>query len=217
MGVDYVLLLNNDTVVDKKFLTELVKVSEANDRIGISSPFVYWYDYPNKIQHGGEKVSKYKLASTQLWKKNVETETILSDTAAGPCMLISKMNIEKTGLLPLEFPFMMADIGYSFKSRKNGFKIISVREAKIWHKTSKSVKKVKSVAIKSQIKEGIVCRYSFMNKFPFLLRMLLSIFIYWPIFSMKLYISNQNIKLVMSCWEGVSEGIIQVLRNYRTR
>src|SRR3989339_346256 len=40
---DYVLILNNDTIVDKKFLTELVKVGESNEKVGIVGPNVYCY------------------------------------------------------------------------------------------------------------------------------------------------------------------------------
>ena len=48
LNPDYVLLLNNDTVVDREFLGELVKVAENNDKIGIVGPKTYYYDYNGK-------------------------------------------------------------------------------------------------------------------------------------------------------------------------
>ena len=41
LNSDYVLLLNNDTVVDTDFLDELVKVAESEEKIGIVGPKVY--------------------------------------------------------------------------------------------------------------------------------------------------------------------------------
>jgi len=35
LNPNYVLLLNNDTVVDPKFLDELVKVAESDGKIGV--------------------------------------------------------------------------------------------------------------------------------------------------------------------------------------
>jgi GT2 family glycosyltransferase len=38
LDADYVLLLNNDTVVDKDFLTELVDAAKTNDNVGFVGP-----------------------------------------------------------------------------------------------------------------------------------------------------------------------------------
>ena len=43
-GADYVLLLNNDTVVDPEFLGELVKVGESDPKIGIVGPKICYYN-----------------------------------------------------------------------------------------------------------------------------------------------------------------------------
>src|SRR5665647_2161931 len=48
-SADYVLLLNNDTVVDKYFLSELVRAADKDARIGVIGPKIYWYDVPNVI------------------------------------------------------------------------------------------------------------------------------------------------------------------------
>ena len=44
----YILLLNNDTVVDNHFLTELVKTGESNDKIAVVGPKTYFYDFNGK-------------------------------------------------------------------------------------------------------------------------------------------------------------------------
>jgi len=42
---EYVLLLNNDTVVDPRFLSELIKVGESDEKIGILGSKIYYYNY----------------------------------------------------------------------------------------------------------------------------------------------------------------------------
>ncbi len=56
LNSDYILLLNNDTVVDKEFLVEMLKASKS-DKIGIIGPKIYNYDKPSKIWFAGGKIS----------------------------------------------------------------------------------------------------------------------------------------------------------------
>ena len=42
---DYFLLLNNDTIVETDFLSELVLAAEADEKIGIVAPVIYFYPH----------------------------------------------------------------------------------------------------------------------------------------------------------------------------
>jgi GT2 family glycosyltransferase len=48
-GADYVVLLNNDTVVDSSFVTALVEVGEADRELGLLAPKMFYYDRPKTI------------------------------------------------------------------------------------------------------------------------------------------------------------------------
>ena len=41
-GADFILLLNNDTIVDKDFLSNLLKAADIYDKVGIFSPKIYF-------------------------------------------------------------------------------------------------------------------------------------------------------------------------------
>ena len=56
-GIDYVLLLNNDTVVDQNFLTELVRVAESEEYSGIIGPKLYFYKNKNRIYSVGGRIN----------------------------------------------------------------------------------------------------------------------------------------------------------------
>src|SRR3989344_4022189 len=79
----YVLLLNNDTVVDKKFLDELVKTGESDEKIGIVGPIIYNY-YTKEIDFAGGKINWWLARPYQIKKEERE----YTDFITGCCMLI---------------------------------------------------------------------------------------------------------------------------------
>ncbi|MEN6554381.1 MAG: glycosyltransferase family 2 protein [Methanobacterium sp.] len=211
LNADFVLLLNNDTVVDEKFLSELISVYNKCPNAGILSPFVYFYDKPTKIQLGGQKVRNIIPKSEKLWIKYKDKSIIQSETAAGPSMLISKQVLNKVGLLPKECDFLLTDIYYSFSTKKKGFEILSVRNSKIWHKSSVSIKKVKYETIKSQTKESIIFKYKFMSKVKFMQWMLINIIFFYPYICLKSIIFNKNLKGTKSLYKGFNQGIKHIM------
>ena len=62
---DYVLLLNNDTVVDKYFLNELVKTGESNPEIGFVGAKTLFYDKETTIQEAGGGMIDYAHAEVE--------------------------------------------------------------------------------------------------------------------------------------------------------
>ncbi len=48
LNPQYILLLNNDTVVEKHFLTELVNTGENHDKIAVIGPKTYYYNFDGK-------------------------------------------------------------------------------------------------------------------------------------------------------------------------
>jgi hypothetical protein len=53
LASEYILLLNNDTVVDADFLIELVTVAERNGHIGMVGPVIYDYYDPTRVRSAG--------------------------------------------------------------------------------------------------------------------------------------------------------------------
>ena len=56
LNSDYILLLNNDTVVDKDFLNYMVETGEKDEKIGILGPKIYYYNDPQRIWCIGGKI-----------------------------------------------------------------------------------------------------------------------------------------------------------------
>jgi hypothetical protein len=139
--VDYIFLLNNDTVVDKNFLQPLVKTAERDKKIGIVGPVLYFYDQPQKIQSAGGKIS--------LWKGKHPSLTILPDNRkvdyiSGAALLIKKEAVEKIGLLDKKYFAYCEEVDWCLRAKKAGYKILIVPQGKIWHKVAASTGAVKN-------------------------------------------------------------------------
>lgn len=142
LNADYILLLNNDTVVDKDFLDELVNTGEKKEDIGIIGPKIYYYSEPHKIWCIGGKID-WKFArglhvGTNEVDKGQYNRTEEFDYVSGSAFLIKRKVIDKIGLMDKKFFLYFEETDLALRASKNGYKSIYAPEAKIWHKVSKS-------------------------------------------------------------------------------
>jgi len=139
---DYVLLLNNDTVVDKKFLNELVNKGESNKQIGILGPKIYYYTEPDVIWSAGCRIS-WKLArgiqigSGELDQGQYDDEKEV-EYVSGSALLIKTDVICKIGLMDENYFLYFEESDWTLRANQAGFKSLYVPKSKIWHKVSKS-------------------------------------------------------------------------------
>jgi GT2 family glycosyltransferase len=152
LDTDYVLLLNNDTVVDPAFLTELVRAGEINPAVGFLSPKIYFYEYGNNtdiIQYAGTKQNLwfFNPELTGIGEKDTGQydSTSSVDFAHGSCMLIKKITLEKVGLLDPEYFSYREENDICMRGRINGIYSMYVPSAKIWHKGGKSTGKLSTL------------------------------------------------------------------------
>ena len=52
-GADYVLVLNNDTLVARQMLTHLVAAAEVDQQVGAAGPTIYFHEAPDIIWSAG--------------------------------------------------------------------------------------------------------------------------------------------------------------------
>lgn len=139
---DYILLLNNDTIVDRSFLKELVYFGESDRDVGILGPKIYYYDDPDVIWSAGCKIS-WKLArGIQIGSGEVDkgqyNDKREVEYVSGSAFLIKTEVIEKIGLMDENYFLYFEESDWTLKANKVGYKSLYVPEAKVWHKVSKS-------------------------------------------------------------------------------
>jgi len=140
LNPDYVLLLNNDTIVDPNFLSELVKVAESNEKIGIVGSKIYYYSNPDILWHAGGKMNMWLgKRSMRGYRKRDGPEYELSsnvDFVAGAALLITVKTILEIDLLDTTYFVYTEDIDWCYRATKGGYNVVYVPTAKVWHKVS---------------------------------------------------------------------------------
>lgn len=141
LNSDYILLLNNDTVVDKCFLDELVKAAKKEPKIGFAGPKVYYYDYKGRadvINFAGGKQNLWKFKPSNIGYKEIDRgqhDTNKEvDFIHGCCLLARTQMIEDIGLLDKEYVSYREENDWAMRGHKNGWKSVYVYKSKMWHK-----------------------------------------------------------------------------------
>ena len=141
LNLDYIMLLNNDTVVDKKFLIEMLKISETDQKIGIVGPKIYYYNEPNRIWFAKGKISWKFCRGLNIGYNEIDTgqynEISEVEYVSGCAFLIKKNRIDKIGLLDKRFFLYFEEIDWTLKALNWVIKVFCAKW-KIWHKISKS-------------------------------------------------------------------------------
>ena len=88
---EYIILLNNDTVIDRAMIEELVNNSNANT---ITTPKMYYFSEPEKIWFAGGKINYFKASANHIGKDKLDSEKFSKkmkiDLATGCCICIHK-------------------------------------------------------------------------------------------------------------------------------
>ena len=137
-GADYVVLLNNDTVVAPDFLEGLVKVAQSDKRVGIAGGKVFCYELPELIWFAGGIIN-YRTGRTPIRgsgeaDKGQFDEIVRVDWISGCFMFISRDVLQAVGLLDERFFFGWEDVDLCVRAARKGFKVLFVPESRIWHK-----------------------------------------------------------------------------------
>ena len=140
---NYVLLINNDAVVDPDFLTELIKVAENDEKIGFVGAKTYFYNKKEIIQAAGggnidfKKVIAIESALNQVDNGNYNQNYEL-DYITGSCILCKREVLDKIGMLNANYFMYWEDVDWCFRGKKLGYKSVYAFKSKIWHKVSVS-------------------------------------------------------------------------------
>ena len=141
LETDYILLLNNDTVVESDFLEHLVLLAENNEKIGFVGPKTYFYkDFPKKIiQIAGGGTIDLKIARTyQIGygekEENQFPEPFQLGYVSGSCILVKKEILQEIGLIDEHFFMYWEDTDWSYQGNLKGYLSYYQPKSIIWHK-----------------------------------------------------------------------------------
>lgn len=166
-GADYILLLNNDTIVREELLENLVSVAEGDPRVGICGPTIHCMDDQERIYSAGGRLL---MPLGQPWaighreKDSGQYDAVREvDYISGSCMLISRRTVDAIGLLPEQYFLQWEDIHYCFAARKAGLKVVYVGRGKVLHAVSSTFRR--HGLVNEWVERGMRNRVWFMKSF----------------------------------------------------
>lgn len=139
---NYILLLNNDTLVEPNFLEEMLNSFYKDKNIGAVGCKIMYYPKKNIIWYGGGKIDWFKFTGVHFGMREVDkgqyNEEKDINFMTGCCMLIKKEVFEKVGLLRQDYFMYLEDVDFCVKLKNNKYKIWYNPKAKIYHKVGLS-------------------------------------------------------------------------------
>lgn len=144
-GAEYVYLLNNDTVVEKDFLTQAVRCSREHNNAIIASKINFFKEKNLMWYGGGQYNFKKGYAVHEDFKKIDDGEDHLHEVTFGnTCGMLFPIKVIKyIGLMDETFFLYAEDLEYSLRASVHyGYKIIYCGLSLVFHKINSSTKKM---------------------------------------------------------------------------
>ena len=144
LGADYVLILNNDTIVDPGFIREMLAVASRSERIGFVSPKIYFQD-PDLLWFAGARFRTWcgygRMEGYRETDHGQYDQIREIDRPCGCAVLVSRRLCEEAGLMDPSLFLYMDEIEWMLRAKKKGFKAFFAPKAAVWHKVSATVGK----------------------------------------------------------------------------
>ncbi|HEY5625424.1 MAG TPA: glycosyltransferase family 2 protein [Dehalococcoidia bacterium] len=141
-GTDYVLLLNNDTVVAPEFLQALVDAASDIPDLAAVCPRTHFYDRPRMIYSTGGEVSLWRGVATQVGRGQDDDGQFerreRRGYADGVCMLIPAEALAEVGLLDEQYFAYWEETDWCVRAAEHGLHCYYVPQAHVWHKAARS-------------------------------------------------------------------------------
>ena len=141
---EYVLLLNNDTIVSPSFLSKMISAAEADPKIGILNPTIFYCEPSDRIWYAGGGFNHWRgFAQHYGMRKRGAPHFLRSREVTfitGCAFLIRSEVISRIGLLDENFFLVCEDTDWSLRALQNSFYAMYVADAVIWHKESFTIK-----------------------------------------------------------------------------
>jgi GT2 family glycosyltransferase len=146
----YVWLLNNDTVIEKDTLYNLIKEAEKDNKIGFIGSVIRYYDNPELIQTvgGGKFYPVFGMGRLYMKNKHISVLNKLTSEEAnkhldyimGASLLIKREVLEEVGIFDEDYFLYTEELDLITRGRKKGWKLSVVLDSHVYHKESASTK-----------------------------------------------------------------------------
>ena len=137
-GAEYVVLLNNDTLVPPRFLDDVMAVARSDPAVGIAGGKIYCHEYPGMIWFAGGGVDRLRGRTPIRGSGEKDTgqyeEIAAVDWICSCFVLISRKVLEGVGMFDERFFFGWEDVDLCLRASDAGYKVVYVPGSTVQHK-----------------------------------------------------------------------------------
>lgn len=212
---EYILLLNNDTVVSKDFLTELIKVAENRKNIGIVGPKIYNYDGKKNqktIQSAGSSMNLYTgnitmYGGNQIDRKQFDDIRTVG-CISGACLLIRREVVQDIGLLDDKLFAYFEDVDWCLRAKEKKYDIVYAPASTIWHKIAKSSSKMPELIMYYRVRNRFLFEKRFANLYQYIFFLGFYFFVMVPLWFVRCLIFIKKPNLLRYFLRGLRDGLV---------
>jgi len=143
---DYLVLLNDDTIVESNWLRRMVDLAESNKKIGVVQAKLLLHPEKNLINSFGNSIHFLGFGYCDKYQEennNRITEPVEIAYASGAACAIKMSALKKTGLFDDKMFMYHEDLDLCWRMRLAGYKIMLDPLAVVYHKYNYSKAKYK--------------------------------------------------------------------------
>jgi hypothetical protein len=153
-AADFLLVLNNDTLVDKNLLKEFLVAAKKYPQVGIFTPKIYFakgFEFKKKykeedlgkvIWSAGGDIDWNNVYATNRHVDEVDSKRLDKDTdsdfATGAAMFLRAEVVKKYGNFDERYFMYFEDVDLCERYKRVGGKIMYVSKCRLWHKVAQS-------------------------------------------------------------------------------
>jgi GT2 family glycosyltransferase len=132
-GADYVLVTNNDVVVEPEFLTPMVGILGRDASIGIVTCKAFFQSGSDKLYGTAGSIHRFRCAGVGLPRELTDTECSVGFVSG--CIFLCKREVfETVGLLDERFFMYFEDLEFSRRAGKK-YRMIYTPRSVVYHKS----------------------------------------------------------------------------------
>ena len=141
-GTEFVLLLNNDIVLDPGMLAALVRARRGGRARRRRGPKIYYHSRPDRLWFAGGELSLWRGWPHHRGLRQIDRgqhdRSYDADYLTGCALLLRTAVLREVGLLDTGYAMYAEDADWCLRARERGYRLRYVPEARLWHKVSAS-------------------------------------------------------------------------------
>jgi GT2 family glycosyltransferase len=191
----YILLLNNDTEVERGFLEPLVAKFEANQQIGAASPKIKFFYSPDTLQFTGiSPLNPYTVRCKGYGYGRKDTGQFDQDTPTnfvhGAAMMVPMEVVRKVGLIAECYFLYYEELDWATRIKNAGYELWYVHNSTVLHKESTSTGKLSPLKVYYMNRARLIYLRRNIKGFYFLVALFFQFFIAIPKNALKFLIEG---------------------------